>query len=63
MKWAILLIIVGIASGIITLTRPKFFWNNHKAVRRLLGDKGTIIAHLIGAAAMIIIGIYLLTKK
>lgn len=63
MKVAIFLIVSGIATGIITLIRPKFFWDNHKAARRILGDKGTIIVHLIAEVAMIIIGAYLLTRK
>ncbi|MFI5164240.1 MAG: hypothetical protein ACHQHP_03220 [Bacteroidia bacterium] len=63
MNWGLLLIIAGVVSGIVILIKPKFFWDNHKLARRILGDKWTFISHLIFAILMIIAGIYLLTIK
>ncbi len=61
---AIYFIIVGTAIGILTLIKPNFFWNHHKAqfVRRYLGDKGTTFLYLIASIAMLSTGIYFMKK-
>ena len=63
MNGAIYLIIGGITIGIITIIKPKFFVKHHEFASRFLGDKGTIIVHLIVSVVMIIIGMYFIIKK
>jgi hypothetical protein len=51
---------VGTFLGLLTLTRPWWFWENWKArwLRGLIGDAATALVYLVLAAAMVWIGMY-----
>lgn len=57
-------VFMGLLIGILTLTKPKFFWNHPKAtfVRKFFGDRGTTIFYLIISITMLTFGIYSLIK-
>lgn len=50
---------LGTALGVLTLTRPWWFWENYKArwLRGLIGDAATSLVYLALAAAMVWIGL------
>ena len=52
-------IVLGVAAAVLTLTKPAFFWEHHRArtMRQLIGDSGTTILYLIIALVVIGIGV------
>lgn len=50
---------LGTALGMLTLTRPLWFWEDYRArwLRGLIGDAGTALVYLTLAALMVWIGL------
>jgi len=62
---AVYLIVVGVAIGILTLLKPKFFWGHSRAnfVKRFLGETGTTIFYLLFSIGAIALGVFIITQK
>jgi uncharacterized membrane protein YecN with MAPEG domain len=59
---AILVITLGLVVAALTITRPSFYWESRRArfMRRIIGDRATVVLYLVIALICIGSGIVML---